>query len=254
MDIIQTQVDRLAVQVFASRAAMGAAAGRDVSDRIKTLLHGQDLVRMIFAAAPSQRELLAYLAQDRSIDWSRIEVFHMDEYTGLPAGAPQRFGSFLEEHLFNKVKPRRVHLIDDAQGAEAACTLYAALLQQAPVDIVCLGIGENGHIAFNDPPVADFYDPDRVKPVVLDPACRQQQVNDGCFAGLDVVPTMAVTLTIPALMAGRWLFCVVPGHTKSTAVKHVLQDPVSTAWPASVLRQHPACTLYTDTDAYSQLL
>ena len=233
---------------------MGAAAGSDVVQRINRLLQQQDTVRIIFAAAPSQQELLAHLVADSSIDWSRVEAFHMDEYLGLPPQAPQRFSLFLVEHLFGKVKPGKVHLIDDGKGMEAACKDYRTLIQQAPIDIVCLGIGENGHIAFNDPPVADFNDPETIKPVTLDTACRQQQVNDGCFATIDDVPLRALTLTIPALLAGMYLYCVVPGPSKSTAVKNVLTGAVTTAWPASVLRTHPRCRLYTDTAAYSRLL
>ena len=252
--ILSTQAGLLQVQVFSSRAAMGAAAGKDVVQRINRLLQQQQTVRIVFAAAPSQAELLACLVGDGSIDWSRVEAFHMDEYIGLPPGAPQRFSRFLMEHLFGKVKPGRVHLIDDSEGIEAACEAYTALIKQAPIDIVCLGIGENGHIAFNDPPVADFNDPHIIKPVVLDRACKQQQVNDGCFASIGAVPVQALTLTIPALLSGRYLYCVVPGPTKSEAVKNTLTGPVTTACPASVLRTHPQCCLYLDSAAYSQLL
>ena len=252
--LLQETFDSLCVQVYASRLAMGEAAGKDVSLRIAELLQQQDVVRIIFAAAPSQLELLAYLACNDTIEWPRVDVFHMDEYTGLPADAPQRFSSFLMGHLFKKVKPRNVYLIDDRNGAEAACNAYERLITEAPVDIVCLGIGENGHIAFNDPPVADFHDAEIVKPVLLDEACRQQQVNDGCFPSLNAVPRQALTLTIPALLSGRYLYCVVPGESKSTAIRNVLHGNISTAWPASVLRTHVSCTLYTDTDAYSQLL
>jgi glucosamine-6-phosphate deaminase len=143
---------------------------------------------------------------------------------------------------------------DGAPDAGEACRQYAALLSQAPIDIVCLGIGENGHIAFNDPPVADFADAALVKRVRLDAACRQQQVNDGCFPTLDAVPAEALTLTIPALLAGRHLFCVVPGKTKTEAVRNVLRGHITTACPASVLRTHPDCTLYLDPDAYGEPL
>lgn len=132
---------------------------------------------------------------------------------------------------------------------DAECARYSALLQEASIDIVCLGIGENGHIALNDPPVADFADPHRIKSVELDEACRQQQVNDGCFPTLDVVPTHALTLTIPALMAGNRLYCMVPGLAKREVVRRALHDPISTACPTTILRTHPHCTLYVDVDS-----
>ncbi|GAA4453707.1 glucosamine-6-phosphate deaminase [Nibrella saemangeumensis] len=244
-------VDSLRVNVYENRQVMGAAAGRDVAAKINEVLAQQETIRLIFAAAPSQNELLDYLASAPGIDWSRIDVFHMDEYVGLPEDAPQRFALFLRRKLFDQVAPRNVYLIDgSAPDADAACRDYAERLRQAPIDLVCLGIGENGHIAFNDPPVADFDDPNLIKRVELDEVCRQQQVNDGCFPTFDAVPKEALTLTIPALMAGHYLFCVVPGKTKTAAVQNVLTGPITTACPASILRTHPACTLYVDTDSY----
>jgi glucosamine-6-phosphate deaminase len=248
---LQTQVDQLKVKVYSTRAEMGAAAAVDAAACINKLFAAQDIVRIIFAAAPSQNEVLAQLVANKDIDWSRIDVFHMDEYIGLPVGAEQRFSTFLNQHLFDQVKPRHVNLIDDSDGLDAALQRYEALIKEAPIDVVCLGIGENGHIAFNDPPVADFTDPEIIKPVALDDACRQQQVNDGCFPTFDDVPETALTLTIPALLSGKHLFCVVPGRTKSEAIKNVITGKVTTACPASILQKHPDCTLYTDTDAYS---
>lgn len=205
---------------------------------------------MVFAAAPSQNEFLEALVEDKDIDWSRITAFHMDEYIGLEEDAPQRFSQFLKERLFDLVKPGELHLIQSSNGAEEECRRYAELLNKAPIDIICLGIGENGHIAFNDPPVADFNDPHTMKPVELDDACRQQQVNDGCFPSFDDVPTHALTLTIPTMMSASHLFCIVPGTTKREAVMHTLNGPITTDCPASVLRNHPDCTLYVDTDSY----
>jgi len=253
MKAIQEQiVDRLRIRVYSDRAAMGAAAGSDVAEKIRSLQAKQENVRMIFAAAPSQNETLATLVREKDIDWSRITAFHMDEYIGLPADAPQRFGRYLREHLFDLVKPGVVHLIDSANSIEAECKRYGELLRQGPIDIVCLGIGENGHIAFNDPPVADFSDPQMIKAVKLDDACRQQQVNDGCFANFGEVPTHAVTLTISALMSGRHLFCSVPGATKRAAVKRTLNGPISTECPSTILRQHSDCTLYVDADSFGE--
>lgn len=254
--VLSRRVERLAVQVYRDRAALGAAAGTAVAATLRDLLAGRATVRMIFAAAPSQHELLATLREAPGIDWSRVVAMHMDEYLDLPAAAPQRFGHFLRRHLFDHARPGAVHLLaagaiaGDAEAAvRAECARYAALLAE-PIDIVCLGIGENGHLAFNDPPVADFADPALVKPVDLDLACRRQQVNDGCFPTLADVPRRAITLTIPALLSGRHLFCAVPGPTKRAAVRAALEGPVVTSCPASILRTHPSCILYVDTDSY----
>jgi glucosamine-6-phosphate deaminase len=208
---------------------------------------------MIFAAAPSQLELLDNLAQAQGIDWERVTAFHMDEYLGLPEQAPQRFGSWLNRVFFSRVPLGAVNLIQTVGDAPAHARSYADLLRQAPIDIVCLGIGVNGHLAFNDPPVADFNDPTDVKIVELDPDCRAQQVDDGCFQSIDEVPTHAVTLTIPRLLAARRLICVVPGASKSTAVRRALADRVAPACPATALRLHDACTLYLDQESAREL-
>ena len=244
------QVDKLKVKVYADRKALGAAAGAEAAAKIKQLLADKAEIRIVFAAAPSQNEFLETLRADPDIDWSRVTAFHMDEYIGLPEDAPQKFSRFLRDRIFDIVKPGRVHLIDSSNSAEAECKRYGDLIREAPIDVVCLGIGENGHIAFNDPPVADFNDPHVIKVVELDDACRQQQVNDGCFPTFDDVPTHALTLTIPTLMSGAHLFCMVPGPTKRNAVRRTLNGPISTECPSTVLRTHPDCTLYVDRDSY----
>jgi glucosamine-6-phosphate deaminase len=177
----------------------------------------------------------------------------MDEYIGLAPDAPQLFSRFLSERLFDRVMPGQVHLIDGTAPSDAECERYGRLIAEAPIDIVCLGIGENGHIAFNDPPVADFRDPQMIKVVELDEACRRQQVNDGCFARLDDVPTHALTLTIPTLLSGAHLYCVVPGPTKRAAVRRTLDGPIATECPATILRTHADCTLFVDTDSYGEI-
>lgn len=249
----QGKRDRLWVKRFAHRDALGIAAAQECIAHLQHLLQQQAVVRMVFAAAPSQHEFLTALAAAPNLDWQRIHAFHMDEYIGLNEDAPQRFSHFLREHLFDRVQPGEVHLIPSDGDPVGVCREYARKLEAAPIDVVCLGIGENGHLAFNDPPVADFSDPLSVKPVELDHACRQQQVNDGCFSTLEQVPTHAVTLTIPALMRGARLFCMVPGLTKRAAVQATLHDAISTACPATRLRQHPNCTLYTDVDACAEV-
>ncbi|QHE53022.1 glucosamine-6-phosphate deaminase [Pontibacillus sp. HMF3514] len=246
------QVDQLNVKVYENRTTMGVAAAREVSKKIKELLSKQNQVRMIFAAAPSQNEFLEHLRSDHEIDWSRITAFHMDEYIGLPIDAPQRFSHFLSEHLFNFVNLGEVHLMESSNHDKDECKRYTELINQAPIDIVCLGIGENGHIAFNDPPVADFNDSSIMKSVELDEVCRQQQVNDGCFQDIQSVPTHALTLTIPTLLSGKYLYCIVPGPSKRVAVEQTINGSITTECPASILRSHSACTLYLDADSYEE--
>ena len=242
------QVGRMRVESFSSRGEMASASASAVASAIHELLAKQAEVRMIFAAAPSQAEMLAALTAAENIDWSRVTAFHMDEYVGLPPTAPERFAAWLDVHLFRKLPFGEVHRIVPEPDPEAAASRYAAALAAAPIDIVCLGVGVNGHIAFNDPPVADFDDPSDVKIVVLDDVCRQQQVDDECFARVEDVPETAVTLTIPRLLRAGRLFCVVPGAAKRDAVHAALYGPVTTACPASILRQAD-CTLYLDAES-----
>lgn len=248
--VLEEKAGHLKVKVFENRRIMGAAAAVEAATKIKELLSRKESVRIIFAAAPSQNEFLAELVKQAGIDWPRITAFHMDEYIGLPEEAPQKFSRFLSDRLFDIVKPGELHLIQSTTDSERECRRYSGLLAEAPIDIICLGIGENGHIAFNDPPVADFADASMVKPVELDAACRQQQVNDGCFPDLNAVPTHALTLTIPTLMSGAHLFCIVPGQSKRDAVGQTLHGPLAETCPASILRTHPNCTLYVDLDSY----
>jgi glucosamine-6-phosphate deaminase len=168
---------------------------------------------------------------------------------GLPAVAPERFAQWLQRHLFSRVPFASVHTIVPEQDPQATAAAYAEALAAAPIDIVCLGIGVNGHIAFNDPPVADFDDPFDVKIVELDDICRQQQVDDDCFAQFEDVPAQALTLTIPRLLRAERLFCVVPGAFKRDAVQKTLSGPVTTDCPASILRTHPNCILYLDAES-----
>ena len=252
--INQLTFEHLGVEIYATRKEMGVAAGKMVAARLKDLLQKQQHVTIIFAAAPSQNEFLETLAGEPGIDWQRVIALHMDEYVGLAADSPQLFRKYLEDHIINLVHPGEAYFLDgNVESPEEECARYARLLVEHPVDIVCCGIGENGHLAFNDPPVADFLDPKLVKIVELDEKCRQQQVNDGCFSSLSQVPTQALTLTIPALLSGRYLYCIVPGSTKAAAVRDSVKGPVSTSCPASVLRRHPRTVLYLDGDAAALL-
>ena len=248
------QKDLLKVNIYDTRDEMGKAAGADIKACILSLLEKKETINMIFAAAPSQNEVLYALATDKEIPWNRVNAFHMDEYIGLSKDAPQGFGNFLKDHIFGLADFKSVNYIDiSAPDADAECARYSALLKEYPTDIVVMGIGENGHIAFNDPPVADFNDPKAVKPVALDEICRNQQVNDGCFAKLDDVPKTAITLTVPTLFAGDHLFCIVPAKTKANAVRATLCGEIGEACPATILRRHQSAILYLDGDSSALL-
>ena len=246
-------VDRLRVRIFATRQQMGEAAARGLTAAVSRVLAEKPVAAMLFASAPSQREVLEQLARAQ-VEWQRIVAFQMDEYIGLPRAAPQRFGGYLWDTLFRHVPLHSVYELDgNASDLPAECLRYARLLTDYPVDIACLGIGENGHIAFNDPGAADFNDPRLVKIITLDERSRLQQVHDGCFADISSVPHQALTLTVPALMAAQTVCCVVPGPSKAEAVYRALTDPVSPDCPASILRTHPNATLYLDMESAERL-
>src|ERR1039458_3891891 len=194
------------VHVAKSRADLGERAAHEIGEALRQGLRSKSKLRVILAAAPSQSEMLAALRHEPDIDWKRITAFHMDEYIGLPEAAPQRFAKWLKQEFIDHLPIGRFEAIDPGDDPEAVCARYAALLAEAPIDAVLLGIGTNGHLAFNDPP-ANLEDPLPVKVVTLTKMCREQQVLDGCFSALDEVPERAVTLTIPTLLAARELFC-----------------------------------------------
>ncbi len=244
-------VGTLRVIISASRADMGTRAGAHAAQAIRAAIKRNGAARIILASAPSQSETLAALLAS-AVDWSRVTIFHMDEYLGLPVEHPQTFRSYQRTHVLSKITPHAFHGIA-GESADAECARYSALLREAPIDVCCLGIGENGHLAFNDPPVADFADPALVKVVELDATCRQQQVNDGCFPTLAAVPTHALTLSIPALMSARALICTVPGPRKAAAVRATLRDAITTTCPATILRTHAAAALYVDADSAADL-
>lgn len=248
------KVDKLEVKIFETRKEMGAVAAADIKTRFRELLIEKDEINVIFAAAPSQNDVLKSLVEDPEIEWNRINAYHMDEYIGLRADAPQGFGNFLRAHIFDLVPFKSVNYIDcSAKDADTEAARYGALLDGNLTDVVVMGIGENGHIAFNDPPVADFHDSKTVKAVKLDEICRQQQVNDGCFAKIEDVPTHALTLTVPTLTRSPYLFCIVPAPTKAWAVKETLTGSIDEHCPASVLRLHDNAILYLDSDSASML-
>jgi glucosamine-6-phosphate deaminase len=238
--------DKLTVKIFANRTLMGEAVATAVAERINKLLSEQPFVNIIFGAAPSQNDFFAALLK-KDIDWSRLNAFHMDEYVSLDAEAPQGFGNFLKKYLFDLAPFHTVNYINgNASDYEAECLRYANLLKEFETDIVCLGIGENTHLAFNDPHVADVNDPYFVKRVNLDQQCRTQQVNDGCFKTIEEVPTHALTLTLPALLKAAYAFCTVPTEKKAKAVYHTLNEEISDNFPSTLLRNHPNAVLFLD--------
>lgn len=256
--IAEFTVDQLQVKVFEDRAQIGPVSADAVAESIAARLLEASHVNVVFAAAPSQDEFLAGLIAHAGIDWSRVVGFHMDEYLGLGADHPASFRRYLNEHLFRLVDLplERLRLIPGEQADRPlqTCLVYEDLLLAQPTDIVCAGIGENGHLAFNDPPVADFLDPLMIKVVRLDEPCRIQQVNDGCFDRLIDVPTHAYTLTIPALLRASVVSVVVPGTRKADAVQATLKGPISESCPASALRRHSGAVLYLDRESAKHVL
>ena len=253
MNIQEIKTETLLTRIYPDREMLGEEAARLAAVKVNKLLNQKEEINILFAAAPSQNEFQAAL-QKYALPWNRIHALHMDEYIGLQADAPQRFGNYLKEHIFAALPFKSIHyLYIEGASPENICAHYEEVLQKHPIDIVFMGIGENGHIAFNDPHVALFDDPQQVKVVLLDEVCRTQQVHDGCFSSLEKVPQQAVTITIPVMMKATRIFCIVPGKPKANAVKETLYGPVSTTCPASILRTHPHATLYCDRDSASLL-
>ena len=246
--------DNLTVKIYSSREELGRAAGCEAGNKLKELLRTQQFVNIIFAAAPSQNEFLENLINQEGIEWERINAFHMDEYIGLEPTAPQAFGNFLKKRIFDRKPFRSVNYLNgQCESNETECLRYGQLLEANPVDMVCMGIGENSHIAFNDPHVADFEDKVQVKVVELDGLCRQQQVNEGCFASIGKVPTHALTITIPSIVKAKYIFCMVPGNNKAQAVANTIEQEISERFPSTILRNHPSAILYIDTQSAGQL-
>ena len=250
MGVTEQNVDKLRVCIFQTRKELGVYAAAEAASAMRQLLRTQEQVNLIFAAAPSQTEFLEALCAEPDIDWSRVNAFHMDEYVGLAIGQDGSFTQFLNHAVFDKLPFKNVYRINGvAPDPAEECNRYAELLRTHPIDAVFMGVGENGHIAFNDPPVADFQDPVSIKVVTLDEICRMQQVHDKCFRTFDDVPKQAFTLTVPALVSAKKLFCMVPAETKADAVAHMLTDTISEKCPASILRTHVNAVLYLDSDS-----
>lgn len=239
--------DNLKVKIFENRTKMGECAADEIAQCVAKLLSEKEEINMIFAAAPSQNDMLEALCK-KALPWERINALHMDEYVGLDKNHPQSFGKYLYDHVFGKVNFKSVKYISDYGES------YAEILKKEHIDIICLGIGENGHIAFNDPGVADFNDTELIKKVKLDDVCRMQQVHDGCFPTFDDVPEYALTLTVPEMFSADYLFCVVPAKTKTEAVWRTVNEEISENCPATIMRRHSAAIMYCDKDSGAKLL
>ena len=238
---------KLICKVFPTRDEMGQEAAKEVAEKIRELLAEQEEINMVFAAAPSQNDVLKHLLTE-DVDWSRVNAFHMDEYIGLEDKFEKTFAYYLKTTFFDKVNLKSVNYVGSGD-VDAVCKNYTQLLSSRQIDVVLCGIGENAHLAFNDPPVADFNDKLVIKPVKLDAVCRNQQVNDKTFDTLDEVPEYAVTLTIPTMVSAKHMFCVVPTDKKAQAVYDTMNAEISEAVPASIMRTHPSARMYTDAAA-----
>ena len=241
------------VRILASAEEMGRAAAEDAAMLLRESLARQGEVRVIAATGASQFAFLAALTSAPGIEWSRVVFFHLDEYVGLPESHPASFRRYLKARIVARVQPGAFHFIaGDAQDTEAERRRIGALLSASPVDVAFVGIGENGHLAFNDPP-ADFETEEPYLVVSLDDACRKQQLGEGWFASLDEVPRRAVSMSVRQILKSRAILAVVPDARKARAVRDCLEGGVSPLHPASILREHPRTTLYLDRDSAALL-
>jgi glucosamine-6-phosphate deaminase len=241
------------LRVFKDKTMLGRAAAEQAANAIRGAIFEQGKARIIAATAASQFEFLDALTKEPGIDWNQVEAFHLDEYIGLPITHPGSFRKMLMEQLVNKTGIKRYHLLEgDAPDPPAAIREVGKQLASAPIDIAFLGIGENGHIAFNDPP-ADFDTEEPYIIVNLDQACRQQQVGEAWFADVSQVPTRAISMSARQILKAREILAVVPDRRKAQAVKACFEGEISPMAPASILRRHPNGTVYLDTHSASLL-
>ncbi len=248
------QVDKARVCVYSSAREAGEASGREAADLLRSALAQRGSARIIVGTGNSQIEMVNTLVKAPGLDWRRVEMFHMDEYIGLPEEHPASFRRWLKTRLVDVVHPGKAHLLcGTASNLEQECERYAALLHAGPIDICFLGFGENGHIAFNDPEVADFNDPKTIKRIAMDMRTRRQQVGEGHFPSIGAMPQEALTLTIPELMRASHLICTVPETRKAEAVRNALTGPVSESCPSSIVRTHAGTRIFLDPDSASLL-
>lgn len=248
------QVDSLSVQIYNSEAELAQDVAAIVQKYLQQTIQQNNSAAVLLATGNSQIKFLDALISLGGVDWSRITLFHLDEYLGISADHSASFRRYLRERVENRVNPQQFHYLEgDALQPFWECDRYTKLLQAQPIDLVCLGIGENGHLAFNDPMVADFQDPYIVKLVKLDTVNRQQQEKQGHFSSIESVPQYAFTVTIPTICAAKKIICLAPEKRKAKVVKQMLHSSISTACPASILRQQQQATLFLDVDSASLL-
>ena len=240
------------ISVHADAAALGAAAAAEVAAAIVAAVRANGRARSIVATGASQFTFLEALVARDDIPWAQVDAFHLDEYVGLPITHPASFRKYLNERLFSRVPIGSAYLLDGEGDPATVLAAASAAIAAAPIDVCCCGIGENGHLAFNDPP-ADFETDAPYLVVALDEACRLQQVGEGWFPGLDAVPTHAVSMSVRQILASREVFCMVPDERKSAAVQAALEGPVTPDVPASILQTHPHLRLFLDTASASRL-
>jgi glucosamine-6-phosphate deaminase len=243
-------VEKLKIEIYPDRSAAGIAAARAAGDEILRLSARRQRFGVIFATGASQLAMLDELTSIPGLPWDRVTGFHMDEYIGLDENHTASFRRYMRERLTSRVALREFHEIDgNAPDIDASIRNYVRALEHAEPALCLLGIGENGHLAFNDPAEADFNDPQTMKVVTLDEKCREQQAAEGWFASRDEVPRRALTLTIPALLRVPKLIASVPGSRKAAIVRRTLEEPVSAACPSTILRAHGNATIYLDADS-----
>lgn len=234
------------IKINENALALGQAAGREAADLIRKAIASKDQANVILATGTSQFETLNQLIREKDIDWEKVVMFHLDEYIGMPDTHPASFRKYLKERFIKKVPAlKAAHLINGESDPEAECVWLGDLITQFPIDVALVGIGENGHLAFNDPP-ADFDTDEPYIIVNLDEACRRQQYGEGWFKTIDDVPTRAISMSIRQIMKSKAIICSVPDERKAVAVKNCVKNPVSNLFPASILQKHPQCTLYLD--------
>lgn len=240
------------VRILPSKEELAAAAAAHAGDSLRQLLEKQETVRLLAATGASQLDFLNRLVTDRAVDWKRVELFHLDEYVGIGLDHPASFARYIKQRIIDRTGIECFHLLDGQRDPEAISAEMSREIAARPIDLAFAGIGENGHLAFNDPP-ADFEAEDPYLVVGLDEACRRQQVNEGWFQSLEDVPNRAITISIPQLLRSREILCIVPDARKARAVKTCLEGPVSPEAPASALRVHPNTTIFLDADSASLL-
>jgi len=246
-------IDKLKIAIYDEPISMGEAAADFVVKKLNEAIAKNGEAHLILATGASQFSFLeAFIL--RNIDWKKITVFHLDEYKGISDQHPASFRKYLKKRILDEVAPKKAYFLNgDAANLETEMENYSKALQAHEIDVACIGIGENGHIAFNDPPVADFNDPKLVKLVTLDDACRRQQLGEGWFPTFEDVPEQALSLTIPAIMRCKSISCVVPDERKAEAVYNTLYGAIHTDCPATILRTHPETTLFLDTASATKI-